>query len=91
MSQFINRIENEISTTQINQSIFNPEPLNVKQHKFVLSCKGKKGGHTLKNLKRYITKLLPELEGVELAYTGTKLGNTFNFKHKTNKELQSSI
>ena len=58
---------------------------------FSLARERKKGGHTLKNLKRYITKLLPELEGVELAYTGTKLGNTFNFKHKTNKELQSSI
>ena len=60
MSQVINRVENEISTTQINQSIINPEPLNVKQRKLVLPDKGKTGEHILKNEKRHITKLLPE-------------------------------
>ena len=60
VSQVISRVENEISTTQINQSIVNPEPFNVKQHKLILPYKGKKGEHTLRNIKRHITKLLPE-------------------------------
>ena len=36
VSQVINCVENEISTTQINQTIVNLEPLNVKQHKIIL-------------------------------------------------------
>ena len=62
VSQVINRVENEISTSQINQSIVNPEPLNVKQHKLILTYKGKKGEHILKNVKRNIAKLLREQE-----------------------------
>ena len=62
VSQVINRVENEISTSQINQSIVNPEPLNVKQHKLILTYKGKKGEHILKSVKRNIAKLLREQE-----------------------------
>ena len=36
VSQVISRVEKEAYTTQINQSIINPEPLNVKQHKIIL-------------------------------------------------------
>ena len=91
MSQVINRVENEVFTTQINQSIVNTEPLNVKQHKLILPYKGKKGEHTLKNVKRHITKLLPEQEGVALVFTGTKLGTKFNIKDKTSKEHQHDL
>ena len=86
VSQVINRVENGISTSQINQSIVNPEPLNVKQHKLILPYKGKNGEHTLKNLKRLIAKLLPEQEGMALVFTGTKLGSKFNIKDKTSTE-----
>ena len=41
--QVINRVEKEVFTIQINQSIVNTEPLNVKQQKLILSYKGKKG------------------------------------------------
>ena len=43
VSEVISRVKNEVSTTQINQSIVNPELLNVKQHKLILPYKGKKG------------------------------------------------
>ena len=79
----VSGVENEVFTTQINQSIVNTEPLNVKQHKLILPYKAKKGEHTLKNVKRHITKLLPEQEGVALVFTGTKLGTKFNIKDKT--------
>ena len=39
MSQVISRVEKEVSTTQINQIIINPEPPNVKQHKSILPSK----------------------------------------------------
>ena len=65
--------------------------MNVKQHKLILPYKGKKGEHTLKNVKRHITKLLPEQEGVALVFTGTKLGTKFNIKDKTSKEHQHDL
>ena len=49
----ISRVEKADSTTQINQSIINPEPSNVKQHKVILPYKGE---HTLANVKRHITR-----------------------------------
>ena len=82
------RIENEVSTTQINQSIVNPESLNVKQHKVILPYKEMNNEHTLRNVKRHITKLLPEQEGVTLVFTGTKLGAKVNIKNKTSKKHQ---
>ena len=91
MSQVINRVENEVSTTQINQSIVNAEPLNVKPHKLILPYKGKKGEHALTNVKRHITKLLPEEEGVALVLTGTKLGTKFNIKDKTSKKHEHDL
>ena len=69
VTQAINHVENEIFTTQINQSIVNTEPLYVKQHKLILPYKGKKGEDTLRNVKRNITKLLPEQERVALVFT----------------------
>ena len=69
VSQTINHVENEISTTQINQSIVNTETLNAKQRKLIFPHKGKKGEHTFKkNVKRRITKLLTE-QGVALVST----------------------
>ena len=65
--------------------------MNVKQHKRILPCKGKKVEHTLKNVKHHITKLLPEQEGVALVFTGTKLGTKFNIKDKTSKEKQCDL
>ena len=58
--------EKKFSTTQINQSIINPERSNVKQHKVILPFKGKKGENTLRDVKCHITKLLPEQEEVAL-------------------------
>ena len=43
VSEVISRVKNEVSTTQINHSIVNPELSNVKQHKLILPYKGKKG------------------------------------------------
>ena len=37
----------------------------------ILPYKGKKGEHTLRNLKRHITKLLQQQEEVALVFTGT--------------------
>ena len=91
MSQIITRIEKEVSTTQINQSIINPEPWSNQQHKVILPYKGKKGEHTLRNVKRHITKLLPEQEEVALIFTSTKLGAKFNIKDKTSKEHQHDL
>ena len=68
-----------------------PRPLNVKQHKIILPFKGKKGEHTLRNVKRHITNLLPEQEEVALVFTGTKLGTKFNIKDKTSKEHQHDL
>ena len=45
----------------------------------------------LKNVKRHITKLLPEQEEVALVFTGTKLGTKFNIKDKTSKEHQHDL
>ena len=84
----ISRVEKADSTTQINQSIINPEPSNVKQHKVILPYKGE---HTLANVKRHIAKLLPEQEEVVLVFTGTKLGTKFNIKDKTSKEHQHDL
>ena len=78
VSQVINRVEIEVFTTQINQSIANTEPLNVNQYKLILPYKEKKSEHTLKNVKCHITKLLPEQEGMSLVFTGTKLYTKFN-------------
>ena len=83
--QDISRVENEVSSIQKNQSIINPEPSNIKQHKPTLPYKGKKGEHTLRNVKRHITKLLPEQEEVALVFTVTKLVTKFNIKDKTVK------
>ena len=69
-SQVISRVEKEVSPTQINQSIINPEPSNVKQHKIILPYKGKKGEHALRNGKRHITKLLPERRN-DINFAGT--------------------
>ena len=52
---------------------------------------GKKGQHTLRNVKCHITKLLPKQEGVALIFTGTKLGTKFNIKDKTSKEHQHGL
>ena len=73
-------------TIQINQSIINLEPSNVKQHKSILPSKWKKGEHALRNVRRHFTKLLPGQEEVALVFTGTKLGTKFNIKDKTSKE-----
>ena len=91
VSQVIRHVGKEVSTTRINQSIINLERLNVKQHKIILPCKGKKGEHALRNIKRHITKLLAEQEEVALVFTGTKLGTKFNIKHKTSKEDQHDL
>ena len=91
VSEVISRVENEVSTTQINQSIVNPELSNVKQHKLILPYKGKKGEHTLRNVKHHIIKRLPEQEEVALAFTGTKLGTKFKIKGKTSKEHQHDL
>ena len=69
-SQVISRVEKEVSPTQINQSIINPEPSNVKQHKIILPYKGKKGEHALRNGKHHITKLLPERRN-DINFAGT--------------------
>ena len=74
------RVENEVSTKQINQGIVNPETSNAKQHKVIFPYKGKKGEHTLRNVKLHITKLLPEQEEVALVFTCIKLGTKFNIK-----------
>ena len=84
-SQVISRVKNEIFTAQINQSIVNPEPSNVKQHKLILPYKGNKGDHTLRNVKCHIGKLLAEQEEVALIFTGAKLDTKFNIKDKTRK------
>ena len=91
VSQVISRVEKEVSTTQINQSIINPGPLNVKQHKIILPYKGKKGERTLRNVKRHVTMLLPEQEEVALVLTGTRLGTKFNIKDKTSKEHRNDL
>ena len=83
--------EKKVSTTQMNQSIINSEPSNVKQHKVILPFKGNIGGNTLRNVKRHITKLLPEQEEVALVFTGTKLGTKFNIKDKTSKGHQHDL
>ena len=90
VSHVISRVETKVSTTQINQSIFNTEPLNVRQDKLILPYRGKKGEHTLRNIKRHITKLLPE-EEVALLFTSTKLGTKFNVKDKTSKEHRHDV
>ena len=41
--QVVIRVVNEVFTTQINQIIINTDHLNVKQHKIILTYKGKKG------------------------------------------------
>ena len=51
VSKVISRVENEVFTTQINQSIVNPELSNVKQLKLILPYKGKKVEYTLRNVK----------------------------------------
>ena len=91
VSEVISRVKNEVSTTQINQSIVNPELSNVKQHKLILPYKGKKGEHTLRNVKHHIIERLPEQEEVALAFTGTKLGTKFKIKDKTSKEHQYGL
>ena len=90
VSQVISRVQKEVSTTQINQSIINLEPSNVKQHKVILLYKENKGEHTLRNAKRHITKFLAE-EEVALVFAGTKLGTKFNIKDKTSKEHQNAL
>ena len=72
MSQVINRVENEVFTIEINQSIVSTKPLNVEQYKLIFPFKGKKGERTLKKVKCHITKLLLEQEGVALVFTGPK-------------------
>ena len=91
VSKVISRVKNEVFTTQINQSIVNPELSNVKQLRLILPYKGKKGEYTLRNVKCHITKLLPEQEEVALVFTGTKLGAKFNIKDKTSKEHQDDL
>ena len=91
VSQVISCVKKEVSTTRINQSIINPEPLNVKQHKIIIPYKGKKSELSLRNVKRHITKLLAEQEEVALVFTGTKLGTKFNIKDKTSKEHQHDL
>ena len=91
VSKVISRVEKDIFTTQINQSIVNPEISNVKQLRLILPYKGKKGEYTLRNVKCHITKLLPEQEEVALVFTGTKLGAKFNIKDKTSKEHQDDL
>ena len=51
-----------------------------------LLYKGIQGEHTLKNIKREISKVLPQDKNMQLFYTGTKLGTKFNVKDKTKKE-----
>ena len=51
-----------------------------------LLCKGIQGEHTLKNIKREISKVLPQDKNMQLFYTETKLGTKFNVKDKTKKE-----
>lgn len=46
---------------------------------------------TLKNIKRHITQLLPEQEGVALVFTGTKLGTNFSIKDKFSKKHQHDL
>ena len=57
VSKVISRVEKDIFTTQINQSIVNPELSNVKQLRLILPYKGKKGEYTLRNVKGHITSL----------------------------------
>ena len=90
MSQVISHVQKEVFTNQINQSIINLEPSNVKQHKIILPYKENKGEHTLRNAKRHITKFLAE-EEVALVFAGTKLGTKFNIKDKTSKEHQHDL
>ena len=91
VSQVVSRVENEVSITQINQSILNPDSSNVKQHKVFLPYERKKGEHTLRNIKRHITKLLPEQGGVTLVFAGSRIGTKFNIKDKTSKEYQHDL
>ena len=65
--------------------------MNVKEDKLILPYKGKKGEHTLKNVKRHTTKLLSEQEGVALVFTGKKLGTKFNIKNETSKEHRHDL
>ena len=51
-----------------------------------LLYKGIQGEHTLKNIKREISKVLPQDKNMQLFYTETKLGTKFNAKDKTKKE-----
>ena len=51
-----------------------------------LLYKGIQGEHTLKNIKREISKVLPQDKNMQLFYTETKLGTKFNVKDKTKKE-----
>ena len=51
-----------------------------------LLYKGIQGEHTLKNIEREISKVLPQDKNMQLFYTGTKLGTKFNVKDKTKKE-----
>ena len=85
------RVENEVSTKQINQGIVNPETSNAKQHKVIFPYKGKKGEHTLRNVKLHITKLLPEQEEVALVFTCIKLGTKFNIKDTTTSKKHHHV
>ena len=62
-----------------------------KQPLLVLPYHGKKGDHILKSFKKGMTKVLPNNVKPRIAFTGRKVGTSFQIKDKTEMKHNHDI
>ena len=75
-----------------NISSMNNESVTLeKQPLLVLPYQGKKGGHVLKSLKKGMRKILPNNVKPRIAFTGRKVGISFQIKDKTEMKHNHDI
>ena len=75
-----------------NISSMNNESVTLeKQPLLVLPYQGKKGDHILKSFKKGMRKILPNNVKPRIAFTGRKVGTSFQIKDKTEMEHNHDI
>ena len=58
---------------------------------YSVRCKGEKGEHLIKSMKKRTSKLLPPEIKTQVAYTGKKLSTCFNVKDQSKFEHQHDV
>ena len=97
IKQVLKQVHEEHNKTAISivnnivSTINNEPPITEKHPLLVLPYQGQKGDRILKSFQKEMNKLLPDNIKPKIAFTGKKLGTSFQVKDKTEKKHNHDV